>query len=187
MKKNTYFIPTGEWSLIENYQELMEEAGFVETDESSAWVLLLPGGSDIGMLPERDDLEFLVYNTWLKNQKPVLGICRGMQMMITLDGGDMISHIPDIISEKMHTTLTGDWLGQSSWHTTNIGLLTNSRHHQGFITVPESWSVIDNTSDGIIEAVQKDNQFAVQWHPEHPEMKNTPARRWWIKMAKSIV
>lgn len=173
--------------MIENYQELMEEAGFVETDMISANVLLLPGGADIGMNPERDELESAAYNEWTTNHKPVIGICRGMQMMLTINGAEMITHIPDVLKEKMHTTLSGDWLGQSSWHNTSIGLLTNSRHHQGFIEVPEGWLTLDCTSDGIIEAVQRDNQFGVQWHPEHPEMKKTPARDWWIKMAKSIV
>ena len=176
MKKNTYFIPTGEWSMIENYQELMAEAGFFETDASSANVLLLPGGSDIGMLPERDKLESEAYGDWTSAGKPVIGICRGMQMMLTLNGGSLIPHIPDVLGEKMHTTLSGDWLGQSSWHSTHLGLLTNSRHHQGFTEVPSKWRVLDWTSDGIIEAVESENQFAVQWHPEHPEIKNTPAR-----------
>jgi gamma-glutamyl-gamma-aminobutyrate hydrolase PuuD len=51
--------------------------------------------------------------------------------------------------------------------------------------------VIDKTDDGVIEAVQMNvhgkNQFAVQWHPEHNEMKNTLAQDWWIETVKSIL
>jgi gamma-glutamyl-gamma-aminobutyrate hydrolase PuuD len=186
--KNTYYIPTGNWPLkIDPYHDIMEEAGFVKESPENAHVLLLPGGSDIGLRPERDSFEFKIYEEWTAAGKPVLGICRGLQVMLYLHEGELIEHIPDILNECKHTTLTNDWRGQSAWHKTQLGFITNSRHHQGFTQVPGNWEELDKTHDGIIEAAKWNNQFAVQWHPEHEEMKGTAARDWWIVNVKNLV
>jgi len=185
MKK--YYIPTGDWPLkIRPYQDLMKEAGFTESGVEDADVLLLPGGSDLGMRLERDHEEFRLYENWTFRKKPVLGICRGLQLMLHMHDAFLIEHIPAVSEKYMHTTISGDWRGQSSWHTTKLGLMTNSRHHQGFSSLPNSWECLDKTQDGIIEAVRWKNQFAVQWHPEHEEMINTVARDWWIMNARNI-
>lgn len=186
--KNTYYIPTGNWPLkIQPYHDLLQKAGFVESTAEEAHILVLPGGADIGMRPERDRVEFALYTRWTMEKQPVLGICRGMQLMLHLHDGDLIEHIPDCTTERLHTTISGDWRGQSAWHTTNLGLLTNSRHHQGFKSAPLSWKVLDCTNEGIIEAVCHNNQFGVQWHPEHEEMNGTNAQDWWIKNAKKHI
>jgi gamma-glutamyl-gamma-aminobutyrate hydrolase PuuD len=185
----TYHIPTGNWPLrIDPYHELMNMLELSESDKDSADVLLLPGGSDIGMRPERDKAEFRAYEEFTFANKPILGICRGLQVMLHLTDENLIDHIPDKTSEYMHTTLSGDWKGESSWHITNLGLNTNSRHHQGFfMNEVNGWDILDYTADGIVEAVKFKNQFAVQWHPEHEEMKNTAAQEWWINTAKEII
>ncbi len=186
--KNTYYIPTGNWPLkIQPYHDLLQKAGFVESTAEEAHILVLPGGSDIGIRRERDAAEFRLYDEWITEKKPVLGICRGLQLMLHLTDGDLIDHIPDYTTEMIHTTITGNWRGQSAWHVTEQGILTNSRHHQGFKEAPYPWEVVDRTDDGIIEAIRYKNQFAVQWHPEHEEMNGTNAQDWWIEKAKSIV
>ena len=185
-----YFIPTGTWPLrIAPYHNLMSKCGFLEGSRETADILLLPGGSDIGNRPERDEAEFLVYREWINSGKPVLGICRGLQVMLYAHNAPMIPHIPDTNTHFMHTTMTGDWRGQSSWHKTRLGLLTNSRHHQGFTAedIPLSWTVVDHTDDMIVESTESGNQFGVQWHPEHPEMDKTHAQEWWIEKVKSIL
>ena len=182
-----YFLPVGNWPLnIIPYRELMKEAGFVESSEEDSELLLLPGGADLGMRLERDKEEFRLYENWTYQRKPVLGICRGFQLMLHMHDGVLIEHIPAVMNEYMHTTITGDWKGQSSWHTTELGLTTNSRHHQGYSSIPDGWECLDKTHDGIVEAVRWRNQFAVQWHPEHNEMKDTVAREWWIMNARNV-
>ncbi len=188
--KNTYYIPTGSWPLrVEPYHQLMAEAGLVPAGWDDAHILLLPGGADIGNRPERDMLEFSLYQEWSQQQKPVWGICRGMQIMLYAWDVPLLEHIPAHTSQLMHTTQSGCWKGDSSWHNTIKGLHTNSRHHQGFFEsqVPLVWAVIDKTSDGIVEAVGMRNQFGVQWHPEHEEMIGSSAREWWIQTAKSTL
>jgi gamma-glutamyl-gamma-aminobutyrate hydrolase PuuD len=186
----TYYIPSGDWPMnIEPYHALMRKAGLVRSSLERAEVLVLPGGADIGMRPERDKTEFHLYQEWTMAKKPVIGICRGMQIMLHLNDTPLIDHIPDEVTKVMHTTITGDWKGQSSWHKTRLGLLTNSRHHQGFHAnkIPLCWEVIDETEDGIIEAVTYKNQLGVQWHPEHLEMDGTPAQNWWLEKVKEIL
>ena len=95
----------------------------------------------------------------------------------------LLEHIPDYTEEILHTTITGDWKGESSWHTTELGLFVNSRHHQGVLAGDvHAYEVIDMTSDEIAEAIEnkETKEFAVQWHPEHPEMSDTPALKWFI-------
>jgi len=188
MGKIKYYIPSGDWPfLYQPYYDLMSKAGFAQGDIQSSSILLLPGGADLGDQPERDSIEFHTYRKWIAKGKPVIGICRGMQLMLHLNGAQLIQDIPSELNEMMHTTTSGNWLGQSSWHETDLGLLTNSRHHQGFTQVPTDWTILDRTNDGIIEAVIKNNQLAVQWHPENPEMDNTLAQDWWIDFVKTII
>ena len=179
MKK--YWIPTGDWHISTGYahaHRLMQYFGLIEGDENNYDVLVLPGGADIGVRPNRDEFEFAAIENAQKNGKKIFGICRGMQVLLHLSGVPIINHIPDEETVIVHRTLTGDWKGQSGWHCTKAGLLVNSRHHQGARGDVGRWEVLDKTEDGIIEAVCTTNQFGVQWHPEHPEMIGTVALDW---------
>jgi gamma-glutamyl-gamma-aminobutyrate hydrolase PuuD len=191
----TYYIPTSDkWPLhIKPYLDLMKKAGyFREEDSNNADFLLLPGGADIGMRNGRDEYEIYLYKRFRELGKPIIGICRGLQLMIYLNesGNAFIDHIPDYAKEIIHTTISGDWQGQSSWHTTQNGLLVNSRHHQGVKEKEVTqYEVIDVTTDGIVEAIEnkETKEFAVQWHPEHMEMNDTPAQEWFICKLQKII
>ena len=190
----TYYIPTGDFPLyIEPYLVLMEKAGYLrEEDPNVADILLLPGGADIGMRDGRDEYEIYLYKRFRELRKPIIGICRGLQLMIYLNerGNSLIEHIPDYTKEILHTTITGDWRGESAWHTTELGLFVNSRHHQGvYLGDVNNYEVIDMTSDGIVEAIENKErkEFAVQWHPEHSEMVGTPALEWFICRLHKII
>lgn len=190
----TYYIPTGDFPLyIEPYLVLMETAGYLrEEDPNVADILLLPGGADIGMRDGRDEYEIYLYKRFRELRKPIVGICRGLQLMIYLNerGNSLIEHIPDYTKEILHTTITGDWKGESAWHTTELGLFVNSRHHQGvYLEDVNNYEVIDMTSDGIVEAIENKErkEFAVQWHPEHSEMVGTPALEWFICRLHKII
>ena len=186
-----YFIPIGDWPLnIKPYHNLMEKLGWSEGNDNNSDVLILTGGSDIGLRKNRDSVEINYYAKWVFEKKPILGICRGMQLMFHINDCDLIQHIPDYSNDYMHTTISGDWRGQSSWHTTELGLLTNSRHHQGFADAPSFWTILDKTDDGVIESAMSKLslfQFGVQWHPEHNEMNNTNAQDWWIETVKQNI
>lgn len=184
-----YYLPVGAWPLNTTYYtEFMNRLGYklVESAQDADF-LLLPGGTDIGLNESRDTSETDSYSQFANDNKPVIGICRGMQFILNANGSRIISHIPDVLNEISHTTVTGHWTGESSWHKTELGLYTNSRHHQGFLKAPDKWEVIDKTEDGIIEAVEYEKQFGVQWHPELTEMNGTPAQDWFIFKMEQIL
>lgn len=122
-----------------------------------------------------DKMDMALLDAFLKANKPVLGICRGHQMINVYYGGSLIQDIPSqtdstmIHSQKAarhegtHTvTLTKDsFLGkQGETH------MVNTFHHQAIKKVGNSLTVVAMSDDGIIEAVENDQVMGVQWHPE---------------------
>ena len=151
--------------------------------------LLLPGGGDmdpkfygqarISACGEpnllRDAAEPLLLRAFLAADKPVLGICRGIQVMNAVLGGDLyqdikpFEHLPHNDHwAKVHTvtvrrgTLLSRILGQDT-------VLVNSQHHQAVDRVAPGFTLAALSEDGIVEAIEKpDARFClgVQWHPE---------------------
>lgn len=155
--------------------------------------LLMPGGVDIeparygqetskecGKIdPARDEAEWWILEAFLPTSKPVLGICRGVQMLNVFHGGTLHQHIPNHSDFKSrgkgcHTaqirpgTLLADLLGRKE-------ITVNSLHHQAVDMPGEGLTVNAVSSDGIVEAVARaDHPFClgVQWHPEHMSRKD---------------
>ena len=151
--------------------------------------LLLPGGGDMDpkfygqeRIPAcgepnllRDAAEPLLLRAFLAADKPVLGICRGIQVMNAVLGGDLyqdikpFEHLPHNSHwAKVHTvtvrrgTLLSRILGQDT-------VLVNSQHHQAVDRVAPGFTLAALSEDGIVEAIEKpDARFClgVQWHPE---------------------
>lgn len=151
--------------------------------------LLLPGGGDMdpkfygqARIPAcgepnllRDAAEPLLLRAFLAADKPVLGICRGIQVMNAVLGGDLyqdikpFEHLPHNGHwAKVHTvtvrrgTLLSRILGQDT-------VLVNSQHHQAVDRVAPGFTLAALSEDGIVEAIEKpDARFClgVQWHPE---------------------
>ena len=151
--------------------------------------LLLPGGGDIDpkfygqeRIPAcgepnvlRDTAEPLLLRAFLAADKPVLAICRGIQLMNVALGGDLyqdikpFEHVPHNDHwGKIHTitvrrdTLLSRILGQDT-------VLVNSQHHQAVDKVAPGLVLSALSEDGIVEGIEKpDAKFClgVQWHPE---------------------
>ena len=151
--------------------------------------LLLPGGGDMdpkfygqARIPAcgepnllRDAAEPLLLRAFLAADKPVLGICRGIQVMNAVLGGDLYQDIKPFEQlphnghwAKVHTvtvrrgTLLSRILGQDT-------VLVNSQHHQAVDRVAPGFTLAALSEDGIVEAIEKpDARFClgVQWHPE---------------------
>ena len=151
--------------------------------------LLLPGGGDMdpkfygqARIPAcgepnllRDAAEPLLLRAFLAADKPVLGICRGIQVMNAVLGGDLyqdikpFEHLPHnghwakvhIVTVRRGTLLSRV-LGQDT-------VLVNSQHHQAVDRVAPGFTLAALSEDGIVEAIEKpDARFClgVQWHPE---------------------
>ena len=123
----------------------------------------------------RDAAEPLLLRAFLAADKPVLGICRGIQVMNAVLGGDLyqdikpFEHLPHNDHwAKVHTvtvrrgTLLSRILGQDT-------VLVNSQHHQAVDRVAPGFTLAALSEDGIVEAIEKPDAgfcLGVQWHPE---------------------
>jgi len=128
---------------------------------------------------ERDQTEFALLRAVLERKdKPVLLICRGLQLLNVLSGGTLHEHIADVHPENIHQGVDTIWTLQSAAVECDTQLFdlvkqpfvnTMSGHHQGVKTVGAGLSVSARAADGIVEALERsDHPFciAVQWHPE---------------------
>jgi putative glutamine amidotransferase len=155
--------------------------------------LLFPGGQDIhpkyyaseahlclGDVNSRvDEYQLKLIRSALESGKPILGICRGAQLLNVACGGTLLQDLSEAPNgclkhfqngrqyEVMHQvkTITGslleNLLGGEFW--------VNSSHHQAIREVGSGLTVIAMASDGVIEALQmndRDFVLGVQWHPE---------------------
>lgn len=156
--------------------------------------LILSGGHDVspeyykeeplqklGMtLSERDCFDFLLLKKAKEKNIPILGICRGSQIINVYHGGNLYQDL----SYREGKTFK-HWQGHDSDIVTHsviinnnsqlykmIGareLMVNSFHHQLIKEVPSNFTIAANAKDGVIEAIEAmDYRFlvGVQWHPE---------------------
>jgi putative glutamine amidotransferase len=155
--------------------------------------LVLGGGADIdpesqgieahpetvGTNPDRDSFEIALALGALERGMPLLGVCRGMQVLNVACGGSLDQHIPERLGHDIHRPVPGSWaehdvrLQPGSLAASAAGtdsLTVKSHHHQGIDRIADNltasaWA----TDDESVEAIEsKDGGFAlgVLWHPE---------------------
>ncbi|WP_328461438.1 gamma-glutamyl-gamma-aminobutyrate hydrolase family protein [Actinoplanes sp. NBC_00393] len=151
--------------------------------------LLLAGGPDLDPAlygaaaepltvaqPERDAAELVLLRAALDRDLPVLGVCRGMQLLAVAAGGTLHQHLPDVLGHEKHRIAPGvysELFATFEPGSRIAGLLgpdatINCFHHQG-VADPGSLTVTGRAVDGLPEAVEHpDRRFVlgVQWHPE---------------------
>lgn len=152
--------------------------------------LCLAGGSDISPARygesdpahlakdpdlERDELEFDAIGAALRRDIPVLGICRGFQLMNVALGGSLVLHVDhhepdDPDSVRLHHAVAIDPSSKLAAASGGVPLAVNSRHHQA-VTSRELAPSLRATASvgGLIEAFESDKHrwvVGVQWHPE---------------------
>jgi putative glutamine amidotransferase len=165
--------------------------------------LVLGGGADIdpesqgveahpetvGSNPDRDRFEIALALGALERGLPLLGVCRGMQVLNVACGGTLDQHIPERLGHEIHRPVPGSWTehdvriepGSLAAEAAGTERLTvKSHHHQGVERIAENltasaWA----TDDDSVEAIESgDGSFAlgVLWHPEEdPEDRVIPA------------
>lgn len=150
--------------------------------------LLLPGGGDItpaffgqsnrgsrNIDTELDILQMQALEAFIAQGKPVLGICKGLQLINVCLGGTVTQHIPTARAHKWngadqqhyvyHCALTRtDFFYQLYGSST----LVNSAHHQAVDRLGKNLLPVCRAKDNIVEGIMHISQpvFAVQWHPE---------------------
>jgi putative glutamine amidotransferase len=153
--------------------------------------IMFTGGSDVDpalygehphpttvVKPERDEAELMLMEAALVAELPVLGICRGMQLMAVAYGGRLHQHLPDILGHDTHRPVSGPKFGEHpvrlqagsrAYAILGDEVLVNSFHHQGVADpgrlTPTGWC----PEDELIEVVEDPSRpfvLGVQWHPE---------------------
>jgi putative glutamine amidotransferase len=156
--------------------------------------LLLAGGADVdpssygaarhpqtsGTRPERDRFEIALARRALERAMPVLGVCRGMEVLNVALGGSLVQHLPDVIGGDGHRLTPGAFgdhevrLEPGSLAARAAGgdrVTVKSHHHQGVDELGEGltasgWSVPDD----VVEAIELESRagflLGVLWHPE---------------------
>ncbi|MCM3710520.1 gamma-glutamyl-gamma-aminobutyrate hydrolase family protein [Sporosarcina luteola] len=177
-----FIIPTGVESDIQQITTLLDG-------------LIISGGGDMNphifneepvpqlgnVTPERDSIEMELVRHMLTLDKPILGICRGLQVLNVAIGGTLYQ---DIGSQCSSPILQHDQKAKREYqsHAVHIEkgtildsiaasnkIMVNSFHHQALKDVPSPLVVTGKASDGIVEAVEStEHHFVVgvQWHPE---------------------
>ena len=129
----------------------------------------------------RDATEISLMRTAVQDRKPLLGICRGAQVMNVALGGTLYTHIPDQLKGALDHDYPGH-LRKTIVHPVNVDetsraaeifgetlLHVNSLHHQGLKDIAPGLRVAGQAPDGLVEVVElPDHPYAVavQWHPE---------------------
>ncbi len=133
---------------------------------------------------ERDRFELALAQQALKADIPILGICRGLQVLVVACGGNLVTHVPDEYGTALkHRLDLSPTQRYPIHHAVQIvpgsrlaGIVGNTEvdvvswHHQAARSLPPGWRVVAQAAeDGVIEAIEHQNCFwaiAVQWHPE---------------------
>jgi len=196
-EKNNFHLPA-------EYVEAVRQAGGIpvllphgKTDPHALLdridALILTGGGDIdpveyGGTPhetlymvdsERDKTEIALVRQVVKSGFPTLGICRGVQVINVALGGNLISHLPDVVGEKIKHRLPPREptphpikLDPDSRLAKNLSVTEMSPmswHHQAVKDLAVSLKAVAHAPDGTVEAVEMPDHpwlIAVQWHAE---------------------
>lgn len=153
----------------------------------------------------RDEYELQLIHIAHKNQIPILGICRGMQMLNVAFGGSLYQDIATQYSgfslkhaqdEPKNITTHNVTIKKKSRLAKIVGtenLDVNSSHHQAVQRIADAFRPSAFSSDGICEAIESDNfaEIGVQWHPEHlvetEQSEHLNIFKWLIKEAQKEI
>jgi putative glutamine amidotransferase len=140
-----------------------------------------PPHPDLGVVdPERDAFELALYAAARAAGKPVLGVCRGIQVINVAEGGSLHQHLPALGRGVQHSQADRGGrphhrvaLAADSRLRAGFGgaeaVFVNTYHHQGLDRLGNGLRAVAHADDGLVEAVEGSSGawlLGVQWHPE---------------------
>ena len=166
--------------------------------------LVLTGGSDVepsrygaepepdlGVIePERDAFELALLDAMTARDRPVLGICRGLQVINVWAGGSLHQHVPDHLqldhppAARVHPVKVDPATPFGRRYAGEISV--NTYHHQTIDELGDGLVVLGRAPDGVVEIIEHEHHrmVAVQWHPELLDDLD-PAFTWLVEEALS--
>lgn len=194
-----------------------QDVNKIESIISEVDGLLLSGGPDIDPIHfdkveerdrcsidlRRDSIEIKAIESAKERKIPILGICRGLQLLNVVFGGSLFTDIPtDVPNHSNHQQKEGDAI-----HTIKIqdntllkSLVTdseisvNSNHHQSIDKLAKDFIISGKSEDGVVEAIEYKNInniqnqwiFAVQWHPERLDFESSASGKIAYKFLEEV-
>ncbi|MCC8061565.1 MAG: gamma-glutamyl-gamma-aminobutyrate hydrolase family protein [Clostridiales bacterium] len=167
--------------------------------------LLMTGGHDVSpslyhepeketcgiVCRDRDRIERVLYESALAHHKPILGICRGIQLINVLQGGTLYQDLPTEHAGGINHHMEPPYTNVAHYvhirktsplyhllETERLGV--NSCHHQAIKKLGDHLEIMVESEDGLIEAVRHTEQdfvWAVQWHPEFDFRVNQASKK----------
>ena len=127
----------------------------------------------------RDEFELALYRVARERNLPILGVCRGIQVINVAEGGTLHQHLPAVVGMLQHdqvdiggAPIHAITLENDSFLARKLGrtrFRTNSHHHQGLERLGANLRDVGRSGDGLVEAIEGTvggPLLAVQWHPE---------------------
>ncbi len=138
--------------------------------------------------PERDQLEISLLEAALDQQLPVLGVCRGLQLLNVVTGGSLHQDVPEHsrydvpVDAEVHRVAFEPGTRLAEIYGTELGV--NTLHHQTVDRVGQDLAVTARSTDGTVEGLELAGHdvIAVQWHPEMMSVAD-PIFSWLVKQA----
>lgn len=147
-------------------------------DVSPALYGSYPHARTVAADPVRDEWEQGLVHAAVAERKPLLGICRGMQLLNVALGGTLVQHLPDVVGSDLHASAPGEFSGHTvhirdgSWCRMTFGsreVEVQTHHHQAVDRLADPFAVSAVADDGVVEAIEAALPapvIGVQWHPE---------------------
>lgn len=167
-------FPESKWLFIPNIEDEVEK--YIKKWNIN--VLILSGGDDIGMYTERDKTELQLIKIALRNNIPIIAICRGLQLIHTFFGGKLLAGDSTFILNhraKKHKIILNDKeIEVNSYHTNMLDEKT----------IDKQFKIIGRCKkDNSIECIKSNGILAMMWHPERENVFH----EWNINLIKKFL
>jgi putative glutamine amidotransferase len=147
--------------------------------------------------PDRDHFEKALIDVALELELPLLGICRGCQMLNVARGGTLVEHLPlgegeshGQLDYPMHARVHGLAIAPEDDLLAAMlpaDVLVNSFHHQAVEEPGDGVEVVARAPDGVCEAIRIGRRgLGIQWHPEYHREQPDPIFLWFVEEARRV-